>query len=156
MSCRKNECAKERFGQKNGKGFYDYPSEKGQPKRLWPELEQFAPGGQYAAEQPTADEVKDRILYTQALEAARCMEEEIVADPREADVGSILGWGFAPYTGGTLSFIDTVGAKAFVKRAEELEAKYGDQFKVPALLKEMAEKGETFYGRFGTKEAAAA
>lgn len=146
----------DRLGRKNGKGFYDYPSEKGQPKRLWPELEQFAPGGQYAAEQPTAEEVKDRILYTQALEAARCMEEEIVADPREADVGSILGWGFAPYTGGTLSFIDTVGAKAFVKRAEELEARYGDQFKVPALLKEMAEKGETFYGRFGTKEAAAA
>lgn len=145
----------ERFGRKNGKGFYDYPAEKGQPKRLWPELEQFAPGGKYADEQPSADEVKDRILYTQALEAARCMEEEIVADPREADVGSILGWGFAPYTGGTLSFIDTVGARAFVKRAEELEARYGDQFTVPALLKEMAEKGETFYGRFGTQAAAA-
>ena len=145
----------DRLGRKNSKGFYDYPSEKGQPKRLWPELEQFAPGGSYAEDQPTADEIKDRILYAQALEAARCMEEGIVADPREADVGSILGWGFAPYTGGTLSFIDTVGAKAFVKRAGELEAKYGDQFAVPALLKEMAEKGETFYGRFGSQAAAA-
>ena len=144
----------ERFGRKNGKGFYDYPAEKGQPKRLWPELEQFAPGGKYAEEQPSADEIKDRILYTQALEAARCMEEGIVQDPREADVGSILGWGFAPYTGGALSFIDTVGAAAFVKRADEL-AKYGEQFAVPALLREMAKKGETFYGRFG-KEAAAA
>ena len=145
----------ERFGRKNGKGFYDYPAEKGQPKRLWPELEQFAPGGSYAAEQPSADEVKDRILYAQALEAARCMAEGIVQDPREADVGSILGWGFAPYTGGTLSFIDTVGAKAFVARAKELEAKYGDQFAVPGLLEEMASKGETFYGRFGTQAAAA-
>lgn len=145
----------ERFGRKNGKGFYDYPSEKGQPKRLWPELEQFAPGGKYAEVQPTPEEIKDRILYTQALEAARCMEEGIVQDPREADVGSILGWGFAPYTGGALSFIDTVGAKAFVKRADELEKAYGEQFAVPALLREMAKKGETFYGRFG-KEAAAA
>lgn len=145
----------ERFGRKNGKGFYDYPAEKGQPKRLWPELEQFAPGGSYAAEQPSADEVKDRILYAQALEAARCMAEGIVQDPREADVGSILGWGFAPYTGGTLSFIDTVGAKAFVARAKELEAKFGDQFAVPGLLEEMASKGETFYGRFGTQAAAA-
>ncbi|WP_291843959.1 3-hydroxyacyl-CoA dehydrogenase NAD-binding domain-containing protein [Maricaulis sp.] len=146
----------ERFGRKNAKGFYDYPAEKGQPKRLWPELEQFAPGGQYAEDQPTADEIKDRILYAQALEAARCMEEEIVHDPREADVGSILGWGFAPYTGGTLSYIDTIGAKAFVTRAKELEAAYGDQFKVPALLVEMAEKGETFYGRFGAPAAVAA
>ena len=146
----------ERFGRKNAKGFYDYPAEKGQPKRLWPELEQFAPGGSYAAEQPSATEIKDRILYAQALEAARCMGEDIVQDPREADVGSILGWGFAPYTGGTLSYIDTIGAKAFVARAKELEAAYGDQFKVPALLVEMAEKGETFYGRFGAPAAVAA
>ena len=146
----------ERFGRKNGKGFYDYPAEKGQPKRLWPELEQFAPNGKYAEEQPDVQEVKDRILYTQAIEAARTMAEGIVSDPREADVGSILGWGFAPWTGGTLSFIDTIGAKAFVKRADELKAAYGDQFAVPDLLREMAEKGETFYGRFGAKQAVAA
>ncbi len=146
----------ERFGRKNGKGFYDYPAEKGQPKRLWPELEQFAPGGKYADEQPSATEIKDRILYAQALEAARCMGEDIVQDPREADVGSILGWGFAPYTGGTLSYIDTIGAKAFVARAKELEAQYGEQFAVPDLLEEMAGKGETFYGRFGAPAAVAA
>jgi 3-hydroxyacyl-CoA dehydrogenase/enoyl-CoA hydratase/3-hydroxybutyryl-CoA epimerase len=139
----------ERFGRKNSKGFYDYPAEKGQPKRLWPELGQFAPGGNVLAEQPTPEEIKDRILYCQALEAARCMEEDIVQDPREADVGSILGWGFAPYTGGALSFIDTIGAANFVKRADELAAAYGDQFECPALLREMATKGETFYGRFG-------
>ena len=146
----------ERFGRKNSKGFYDYPAEKGQPKRLWPELEQFAPGGKYLEDQPSTDEIKDRILFTQAIEAARCMEEEIVIDPREADVGSILGWGFAPYTGGALSYIDTYGAAAFVKRADELKAAYGDQFEVPALLREMAEKGETFYGRFAPAEAVAA
>ncbi|WP_339742743.1 3-hydroxyacyl-CoA dehydrogenase NAD-binding domain-containing protein [uncultured Maricaulis sp.] len=145
----------DRMGRKNSKGFYDYPAEKGQPKRLWPELEQFAPNGKYAEVQPTPAEIKDRILYTQALEAARCMEEGIVQDPREADVGSILGWGFAPYTGGALSFIDTVGAKVFVKRADELAKAYGEQFAVPALLREMAKKGETFYGRFG-KDAVAA
>ncbi|MHA6287374.1 3-hydroxyacyl-CoA dehydrogenase NAD-binding domain-containing protein [Maricaulis sp. CAU 1757] len=146
----------ERFGRKNSKGFYDYPAEKGQPKRLWPELEQFAPNGSYAEDQPSVDTLKDRILYAQAIEAARCMEEGIVEDPREADVGSILGWGFAPWSGGTLSFIDTIGAKAFVARADELAAAHGEQFKVPGLLREMAEKGETFYGRFGAKAPVAA
>ena len=70
-------------------------------------------------------DLKDRFLFTQALEAARCMEENVVTDPREADVGSILGFGFAPFTGGVMSLIDGMGAKAFVARAEELAAKYG-------------------------------
>ena len=76
------------------------------------------------------------------------MEEGIVTDPREADVGSILAFGFAPYTGGALSYIDGIGGKAFVKRAKELQKKYGAQFKAPKLLLDMAEKGETFYDRF--------
>jgi 3-hydroxyacyl-CoA dehydrogenase/enoyl-CoA hydratase/3-hydroxybutyryl-CoA epimerase len=76
------------------------------------------------------------------------MEEGIVTDPREADVGSILAFGFAPYTGGTLSYIDGMGV-AFVDAVPKvLRKKYGKQFKVPKLLKEMAENGETFYGRF--------
>jgi 3-hydroxyacyl-CoA dehydrogenase/enoyl-CoA hydratase/3-hydroxybutyryl-CoA epimerase len=140
----------DRLGRKNGKGFYDYPADKA-PKRLWPELTQFAPGGKLTENQPTPEEIEDRILYCQALEAARCMEEGIVQDPREADVGSILGWGFAPYSGGALSFIDTIGASAFVERSDQLATAYGDQFEVPALLREMAEKGETFYGRFAVK-----
>ena len=114
--------------------------------------EQFAPGGQYAAEQPTADEVKDRILYTQALEAARCMEEEIVADPREADVGSILGFGFAPFTGGTLSYIDGMGTAAFTELCRKFTKKWGPRFKPNRLLKEMAKSDARFYERFAPEK----
>ena len=92
-------------------------------------------------------DLKDRLLYTQALEAARCMEENVVTDPREADVGSILGFGFAPFTGGVLSLIDGVGAKAFVARARELASQYGPRFEPSAGLAAMAEKGESFYGK---------
>ncbi|MCW5725146.1 MAG: enoyl-CoA hydratase/isomerase family protein [Maricaulaceae bacterium] len=144
-----------RYGRKNRKGFYVYP-EDGSPKYLWDQLGQFAVEGVLPEDkQPTVAEIKDRILYAQAIEAARTMAEGIVQDPREADVGSILGWGFAPYTGGVLSFIDTVGAAAFVKRADELKGKYGDPFAVPDLLRDMAKKGETFYGRFGGEKQAA-
>jgi 3-hydroxyacyl-CoA dehydrogenase/enoyl-CoA hydratase/3-hydroxybutyryl-CoA epimerase len=93
---------------------------------------------------------------TQAVEAARTFEEQVVTDVREADVGSILGWGFAPYSGGTLSYIDMMGTKKFVALAKKFEKKYGARFKPPKLLVEMAEKGETFYGRFAPKTKAAA
>ena len=83
-----------------------------------------------------------------ALEAARTVEEGVVTDVREADVGSILGFGFAPYTGGMLSYIDTMGVAEFVALADRLKAKYGEQFDAPALLRDMASNGETFYGRF--------
>jgi len=141
-----------RYGRKNGKGFFVYGEEG---KSLWDELDQFAPNGKVLDEQPSVEEIKDRILYAQAIEAARTMEENIVEDPREADVGSILAWGFAPYTGGVLSFIDTIGAANFVARADELKAKYGEPFDVPQLLRDMAGTGDTFYGRFGSEKAAA-
>ena len=83
-----------------------------------------------------------------ALEAARVMGEGIVTDPREADVGSILAFGFAPYTGGTLSYIDGMGAAQFVALSKSLQKKYGAQFKAPKLLVDMAKAGETFYMRF--------
>jgi 3-hydroxyacyl-CoA dehydrogenase/enoyl-CoA hydratase/3-hydroxybutyryl-CoA epimerase len=84
------------------------------------------------------------------------MEEGIVTDPREADVGSILAFGFAPYTGGALSYIDGVGAKDFVATAKVLQKKYGAEFKPPKLLLDMASAGDTFYSRFDpyAKEAA--
>ncbi|MDF3214911.1 3-hydroxyacyl-CoA dehydrogenase [Mesorhizobium sp. M7A.F.Ca.CA.001.09.2.1] len=134
-----------RFGRKNGKGFYDYPA-KPAKKKLWPGLRDLYP--QLAPEKVDYEELQQRLLVTIALEAARVMEEGIVTDPREADVGSILAFGFAPYTGGALSYIDGIGAKAFVKIARNLQKKYGAEFKAPKLLLDMAEKGESFYQRF--------
>jgi 3-hydroxyacyl-CoA dehydrogenase/enoyl-CoA hydratase/3-hydroxybutyryl-CoA epimerase len=101
-------------------------------------------------------ELKRRFLTVIALEAARVMEEGIVTDPREADVGSILAFGFAPYTGGTLSYIDGMGAAAFVAQAKGLEKKFGAQYKAPKLLVDMAKDGSTFYTRFGAGTAAKA
>ena len=89
------------------------------------------------------------------LEAARTVEDGVIVDPREADVGSILGFGFAPYSGGTLSYIDGMGAKAFAALCRELEKKHGARFKPNKLLVEMAEKGETFYGRMAGRKHAA-
>lgn len=134
-----------RLGRKNTKGFYDYPP-KPAKKSLWPGLKDLYP--QKKPDDVDVGVLKQRFLVTIALEAARTIEEGIVTDPREADVGSILGFGFAPYTGGALSYIDGMGAKTFVDLCEKLAAAYGPHFKPTALLKDMAAKGETFYGRF--------
>ena len=134
---------RERFGRKNGKGFYDYD---GRNKALWPGLAGIA------APKPAADfdasELKQRLLAVQALEAAKTMAEGVVTDPREADVGSILGFGFAPWSGGTLSYIDQMGAAAFVAQLNDLAAVHGDRFAPIPLLEELAASGETFYDRF--------
>ena len=141
-----------RFGRKNGKGFYDYPTNG--PKSLWPGLAKIV-GKRLDPDAISVKDLKDRFLFTVALEAARCMEEGIVTDPREADVGSILGFGYAPYSGGAVSFIDGMGPKAFVARAKELAAKYGPQFEPGEKLIRMAEHGETFYGSYNQKRKAA-
>src|SRR5207248_1659900 len=99
---------------------------------------------------------KDRLLAIQALETARCWEEGVLTDPREADVGSILGFGYAPFTGGTLSYIDMLGTKRFVELCKKLEKKHGPRFKPNKLLLDMAAKGETFYGRFAPGKGAKA
>jgi 3-hydroxyacyl-CoA dehydrogenase/enoyl-CoA hydratase/3-hydroxybutyryl-CoA epimerase len=143
-----------RLGRKNGKGFYDYP--EGGQKRIWPGLAELMPVTTKDADATLIEEIRTRLLYRQAVEAARCFEEGVIVDPREADVGAILGWGFAPWTGGPISLIDGVGAKAFVETCDRLAQQYGKRFAPPALLREMAEKGETFYGRFGVKAKAAA
>src|SRR6516225_7911384 len=146
-----------RLGRKNGRGFYDYPV--GQPKRLWPGLPDLLPKKLTRAEVEALDieELKQRFLVTQAVEAARTFEEKVVTDVREADVGSILGWGFAPFTGGTLSYIDMMGTKKFVALCRKFEKKYGARFAPPKLLVDLADHGESFYSRFAPqkkKEAA--
>jgi 3-hydroxyacyl-CoA dehydrogenase/enoyl-CoA hydratase/3-hydroxybutyryl-CoA epimerase len=134
-----------RLGRKNGKGFYDYP-EKGQgSKRLWPGLSDLQPT-RLAPDAVDIAELKHRFLVVQALEAARTVEEGVVTDPREADVGSILGFGFAPFTGGALSYIDGMGARRFVEIARALAARHGARFAPPPGLVEMAERGGSFYG----------
>ncbi|HVV39738.1 MAG TPA: FAD-dependent oxidoreductase, partial [Nitrobacter sp.] len=143
-----------RFGRKNGKGFYDYPEKGKGQKSLWPGLDALRPK-KLDPDTLDVEELKQRFLVVQAVEAARTVEDHVITDPREADVGSILGFGFAPFTGGTLSYIDFMGTKAFVDLCHKLEAKYGSRFTPPKLLEEMAAKGETFYGRFAPKKAAA-
>jgi 3-hydroxyacyl-CoA dehydrogenase/enoyl-CoA hydratase/3-hydroxybutyryl-CoA epimerase len=134
-----------RYGRKNGKGFYDYP-ERGE-KRLWPGLADLQ-ATELDPDTIDVSELKDRLLGIQALETARCFEEGVLTDVREADVGSILGFGFAPFSGGTLSYIDMMGTARFVARCEELAMKCGPRFKPSPLLLDMAAKDETFYGRF--------
>jgi 3-hydroxyacyl-CoA dehydrogenase/enoyl-CoA hydratase/3-hydroxybutyryl-CoA epimerase len=144
-----------RFGRKNGKGFYDYP--QGQPKKLWPGLADLLPKRLTRAEIEALDveEMKQRFLVVQAVEAARTFEEHVVTDVREADVGSILGFGFAPFTGGTLSYIDMMGSAKFVELCRAFEAKYGARFAPPKLLVEMAKTNDSFYGRFAPEKKAA-
>jgi 3-hydroxyacyl-CoA dehydrogenase/enoyl-CoA hydratase/3-hydroxybutyryl-CoA epimerase len=141
-----------RLGRKNGKGFYDYPTNG--PKSLWPGLASIA-GKRLDPDTISVKDLKDRYLFTVAIEAARCLFEGIVTDPREADVGSILGFGYAPYSGGAISFIDGMGLKAFVARARVLAAKYGPRFEPGDKLTAMAERDETFYGLYGEKRKAA-
>jgi 3-hydroxyacyl-CoA dehydrogenase/enoyl-CoA hydratase/3-hydroxybutyryl-CoA epimerase len=142
-----------RYGRKNGKGFYDYP-EKGQ-KRLWPGLADLQPV-KLDPDLIDVTEIKHRLLGIMALETARCFQEGVLTDVREADVGAILGFGFAPYTGGPLSWIDMLGAKRFVEMMKTLEKKHGKRFKPAKLLVEMAGKGDTFYRRFGAGKTKAA
>ena len=140
-----------RLGRKNAKGFYDYP--QGGEKHLWPGLAELTEKT-VAPETVDIVEMKRRLLAIQALETARCFEEKVLTDVREADVGSILGFGFAPYSGGTLSYIDGMGVAAFVALCKTLQKKHGPRFKPNRLLLDMAAKGESFYTRFDPSGAA--
>ena len=142
-----------RYGRKNGMGFYDYDQK---PKKIWAGLAELAPVKINDSTPELVEDQKQRLLYRQAVEVARCWEEGVIDDPREADVGAILAWGFAPWTGGPITMIDQTGLKAFVAQADDYAARYGDRFTVPQLLRDMAAKGETFYGNFAGKQKAAA
>jgi 3-hydroxyacyl-CoA dehydrogenase/enoyl-CoA hydratase/3-hydroxybutyryl-CoA epimerase len=128
-----------RIGRKAGKGFYEYPERGG--KRLWSELaEHFPP----AAQQPSFEEVRERLMYSQSIEAARCISEQIVS-VRDADVGSLLGWGFPAFLGGVLGQIDTVGAARMVALCDRLAARLPRRYTAPAILREMAASGAKFH-----------
>ena len=133
-----------RLGKKAKAGFYDYP--EGAPKHLWAGLKEMYPE---AAEQPSADEVKKRLLYRQAIEAVRCYEEGVVRTKLDADLGSILAWGFPPYTGGALSFVDFVGIQTFVNTLNELADAHGERFRPTQKLREMAAANEGFFTKAG-------
>lgn len=131
----------DRRGKRFGAGFYDYPDDG--KKRLWPGLAEHFP---VSDDQPASDEVRTRLLYVQAIDTARCLEEGVLTHPADGDIGSVFGWGFPPYIGGTLSFIETVGLQEFVAEADRLAKQYGPRFEVPDGLRAMAENGETYYG----------
>ena len=126
-----------RTGKRGGAGFYAY----GDDRRLWSGLGELFPR---AETQPSVDELKQRFLFTQCLEAARIMEDGVLRSAEDADVGAIMGWGFSPWTGGPLSYIDRFGAGEFAALARKLQAAHGERFAPPALLDQMATEGRTF------------
>ncbi len=127
-----------RLGKKAGKGFYDY---QGKEKSLWPELTTLYPP---QAEQPTQQELVDRLMFIQANEAARCFEERVVRSVADTNIGSIFGWGFAPHQGGALQFINAMGAQRFVERSRELAQRHGARFEPAAVVVKMAQDGARF------------
>ena len=139
-----------RMGRKAGKGFYEYDA-AGKRTGLWSGL-----GDKYplAADQPNLQTVQHRLMMAQVLEAVRALEEGVLEDIREGDVGAILGWGFAPWSGGPFSWLDMIGADRAVEICESL-ADQGPRFETPKLLAEMAASGSTFYGRFAPQADAA-
>jgi len=131
-----------RIGRKAGQGFYDYP--EGGRKALWSGLANEYPA---AAAQPDVQTLVDRLITVQAVETARCLDERVVTDPRDADVGALLGWGFPAFRGGPVSHIHRVGVGAFVELCDRLAAQHGRRFAPPTLLRDMADQDAAFYER---------
>lgn len=130
-----------RKGKAAGAGFYEYPA-KGK-KYLWPELETLYVDSE-EARKAKLRELKDRILFIQAIETVRCLEEGVLRTVEDANIGSIFGIGYAPWTGGAIQFINQYGVRTFAERARELTAAYGERFAPPALLLEHAEQDKPF------------
>jgi 3-hydroxyacyl-CoA dehydrogenase/enoyl-CoA hydratase/3-hydroxybutyryl-CoA epimerase len=140
-----------RLGRKAKAGFYDY-DEKGKRQGLSDVVKAQYP---LADEQPDLIEVQHRLLFAQVLEAVRGLEEGVLEDIREGDVGAILGWGFAPWSGGPFSWLDIIGSPYAAERCDQLAEAYGPRFACPDLLREMGDKGQSFYKRFGPEAKAA-
>ena len=140
-----------RMGRKSKSGFYAY-GDDGKRQGLWEGLDPQYPR---SPDQPDLHDVQHRLMFAQSLEAVRALEDGVLEDIREGDVGAILGWGFAPWSGGPFGWLDMLGAARAVDICDRLTAEHGDRFKAPALLREMADKGDSFYGRFGAGKKAA-
>lgn len=130
----------DRKGKRFGVGFYEYP-EDGR-KRLWNGLSEHFPE---AAEQPEFALVKQRLLHRQALEAARCLEEGVLTEAVDGDIGSVFGIGFPPHTGGPFCYIETIGVQRFVDECQALAEQFGQRFTPSPWLINMAAKGGKFY-----------
>ncbi|WP_291727343.1 3-hydroxyacyl-CoA dehydrogenase NAD-binding domain-containing protein [Leisingera sp. F5] len=141
-----------RLGRKANAGFFDY-DDKGKRVEYWKGLQDKYP---QAAEQPELIEVQERLMFAQVLEAVRALEEGVLMDIREGDVGAVLAWGFAPWSGGPLSWLDIIGTPYAAERCDQLAEQYGARFACPDLLRDMANKGQSFYGRFNPEKSAAA
>tara|TARA_Y100001933_G_scaffold227149_1_gene241666 strand:- start:1661 stop:3856 length:2196 start_codon:yes stop_codon:yes gene_type:complete len=140
-----------RLGRKANAGFFEY-DEKGKRQGYWKGLAEKYPR---AEEQPDLTLVQHRLMFAQVLEAVRALEEGVLEDIREGDVGAILAWGFAPWSGGPFSWLDIIGTPYAAERCDQLTEKFGPRFTTPSLLREMAGKGQGFYARFaGQPEAA--
>lgn len=132
----------ERAGRRFGAGFYDYDKD-GKRLGLWKDMTDHYP---LAEEQPTAAEVSQRLMYAQLVPTARTFADGVLPNPQSADLGAIFGWGFPVWTGGPMSYIDTIGLDTFVATADMLAQKHGQRFTPPQMFRDMAEKGETLYG----------
>jgi len=132
----------DRNGRVAGAGFYDYPEEKGAKKSLWPELKTLfeKPGATW-----DITDIKDRLLYRQAVETARCLSENVLTSVHDANIGSIFGIGFPAWTGGAMQFIYGMGMDAFEQRAAELAAKYGPGFVLSDAVKSAIRKHQPVY-----------
>lgn len=141
-----------RLGRKANAGFFDY-DDKGKRTGYWKGMQDKYP---LLEDQPDLIEVQERLMFAQVLEAVRALEEGVLEDIREGDVGAVLAWGFAPWSGGPLSWLDIIGTPYAAERCDQLTAAYGERFTCPDLLREMAAKGQSFYGRFNPDAASAA
>jgi len=141
-----------RYGKKTNAGYYDY-DEAGKRQGIWRGLSEKFPR---AEDQPDVQEVINRLALSQSFEAVRALEDDVLLDIREGDVGAILGWGFMPWSGGPFSYLDILGAGEAVRLGEELATNHGATFEPPKLLRDIAAAGDGFYARFGSQSKAAA
>ncbi len=128
-----------RLGKKEGQGFYDWSQ---RPRKLWPGLRDLAEG---SPAETGVDYIGERLMLAQVVHAAACLDEGILRTKRDAEVGALMGVGFAPASGGPLAWMDRYGIRALVARLDELASSCGERFAPPALLRRMAEGNETFF-----------